>query len=323
MAKSSVVKRKLEKKITSKTITDLILKGKEKGSLSYDDINRALPEDMITSEQLDETLMIFDELDIDILDEKAAGSSENEAKEAVKRARKETAMTDFGAVTDPVKMYLREMGLVTLLSREGEVEIAKKIEAGEQEVLKALIDTTTGIECLLNLGVDIENGALRPKYVLKDIDEGDAYMDEVVQTEKFLNTIRQIKAFHEENKASREKLFASELDSDEIRRIRRGITRKNTKIFDLLKDWRLEGNIVDKIEQIIRNQIDWFDAMNKMLALTSESLGVSVAELVSHLGTAPDFSAWILPRCRLNSDEAVALFSDLSGYSLRDRKSVV
>jgi RNA polymerase primary sigma factor len=145
--------------------------------------------------------MIFDDLDIDILDEKASGSSESEAKEAVKRARKETAMTDFGAVTDPVKMYLREMGLVTLLSREGEVEIAKKIESGEQEVLKALIDTTTGIECLLNLGVDIENGALRPKYVLKDIDEGDAYVDEVVQTDKFLNTIRQIKAIHEENKA--------------------------------------------------------------------------------------------------------------------------
>ncbi|MEI6261749.1 MAG: RNA polymerase sigma factor RpoD [Deltaproteobacteria bacterium] len=315
MTKSSVIKRKLDKKITSKTITDLILKGKEKGSITYDDINRALPDDMITSEQLDETLMIFDELDIDILEEKASGSSENEADEAVKRARKETAMTDFGAVTDPVKMYLREMGLVTLLSREGEVEIAKKIEAGEQEVLKALIDTTTGIECLLNLGVDIENGALRPKYVLKDIDEGDAYVDEVVQTEKFLNTIRLIKAFHEENKVSREKMFTSELDSDEIRKIRRGIARKNTKIFDMLKDWRLEGNVVDKIEQIIRNQIDWFDAMNKMLALISDALSVSVPELVSRLNTVEDFSDWILPRCRLNMDEAGVLFSDLFGFN--------
>ncbi len=315
MTKTSVIKRKLDKKITSKTITDLILKGKEKGSITYDDINRALPDDMITSEQLDETLMIFDELDIDILEEKVSSSSENEADETVILARKETAMTDFGAVTDPVKMYLREMGLVTLLSREGEVEIAKKIEAGEQEVLKALIDTTTGIECLLNLGVDIENGALRPKYVLKDIDEGDAYVDEVVQTEKFLNTIRQIKAFHEENKASREKLFASELDYDEIRRIRRGIARKNTKIFEMLKDWRLEGNVVDKIEQIIRKQIDWFDAMNKILALTSDALSVSVAELISRLNTVEDFSVWIQPRCRLNPDEAGVLFSDLFGFN--------
>ena len=316
MAKSSVIKRKLDKKHTSKTITELILKGKEKGSLTYDDINRALPEDMITSEQLDETLMIFDELDIDILDEKASGSSENEAKEAVKRARKETAMTDFGAVTDPVKMYLREMGLVTLLSREGEVEIAKKIEAGEQEVLKALIDTTTGIECLLNLGVDIENGSLRPKYVLKDIDEGDAYVDEVVQTDKFLDTIRQIKAIHDENRQFREKLFSSEMDADEVRRIRRGIVRKNARIFDLLKDWRLEGNVVDKVEQIIRDQIDWFDTMNKMLILTSESLGVSVSELVSHLGSVEDFCAWAAPHCRLNVDETCALFADLSRFHL-------
>jgi RNA polymerase primary sigma factor len=316
MAKTPVIKRKLDKKHTSKTIADLILKGKEKGSLTYDDINRALPEDMITSEQLDETLMIFDELDIDILEEKTSGSSESEAKEAVKRARKETAMTDFGAVTDPVKMYLREMGLVTLLSREGEVEIAKKIEAGEQEVLKALIDTTTGIECLLNLGVDIENGALRPKYVLKDIDEGDAYVDEVVQTDKFLNTIRQIKAIHDENKSSREKLFSAELDSDEVRRIRRGIARKNAKIFDLLKDWRLEGNVVDKIEQIIRDQTDWFDAMNKMLALASDALGVSVTELVSHLGAVDDFCVWSQPHCRLNSGESCVLFADLSRYYL-------
>jgi RNA polymerase primary sigma factor len=313
MAKPSVIKRKLDKKHTSKTITELIFKGKEKGSLTYDDINRALPEDMITSEQLDETLMIFDELDIDILDEKAS-ASENEAKEAVKRARKETAMTDFGAVTDPVKMYLREMGLVTLLSREGEVEIAKKIEAGEQEVLKALIDTTTGIECLLNLCIDIENGSLRPKYVLKDIDEGDAYSEEVFQTDKFLDTIRQIKNLHEENKLFREKLFVSDMDADEARRIRRGIARKNTKIFDLLKDWRLEGNVVDKIEHIIRDQIDWFDAMNKMLSLTSESLGAPVSELSAHLSSVNDFCAWAVPHCRLSAEETGVLFADLSRF---------
>jgi RNA polymerase primary sigma factor len=82
-----------------------------------------------------------------------------------------------------------------------------------------------------------------------------------------------------------------------------------------LKDWRLEGNVVDKIEQIIRNQIDWFDAMNKMLALAAEALGVSVTELISHLNTVEDFLAWIQSRCRLNPIEAGILFSDLSGFS--------
>ena len=313
MAKMSVNKRRKDKKKSLEFISDLILKGKEKSSLTYDDINRALPEDIISSEQLlDETLMIFDELDIDILDDKTPESSENEAKEAIKRARKETAITDFGTVTDPVKMYLREMGLVTLLSREGEVEIAKKIEAGEQEVLKSLIDTTTGIECLLKLGLNIENGLLRPKYVLKDIDEGDAYVDEVIQTDKFLNTIRQMKAIHDENKVYREKIFVSELDPDELRKIKRSISRRNGKIFDLLKEWRLEGNIIDKIEQIIRSQIEWFDAQNKMLAMCSDALKISVSDLVTHLDDFESFMGWIKPLCRLVPEEEALLFSELS-----------
>ncbi len=314
MAKQSVNKRKTDKKIPLNSIKSLILKGKEKGALSYDDLNRALPEDIINSDQIDETLMIFDELDIDMLDDKSSSGElgDSEVKDVVTKARKDTVITDFGSVTDPVKMYLREMGSVTLLSREGEVEIAKKIEIGEQEVLKALIDTTTGIECLLKLGQEIETGALRPKYVLKDIDEGDAYVDEVVQTEKFVDTIRQIKAIHEENTAYRDRIYSVEMDSDEQRKIRRTISRRNAKIFELLKDWRLEGNIVDKIEQIIRSQIDWFDSRHKMLSQCAESVNISINEFISRLNDGDSFLEWIPSVCKLSVDDSTLLFSELS-----------
>ncbi len=116
-------------------------------------------------------------------------------------------MSDYGSVTDPVKMYLREMGLVTLLSREGEVEIAKKIEAGEQDVLKALLETTFGIDYLLDLGQRIENQTLRPKHVLRDIDEGDTYQDELVQIDAFIKIIKAITDIHAENMLFREQLF--------------------------------------------------------------------------------------------------------------------
>jgi RNA polymerase primary sigma factor len=71
---------------------------------------------------------------------------------------KAVSVSDFGSVTDPVKMYLREMGMVTLLSREGEVEIAKKIEQGEQDVLKALLETSLGVKYILEFGDLIEAG---------------------------------------------------------------------------------------------------------------------------------------------------------------------
>ena len=154
----------------SAALKDLISKGKEQGYLSYDEINDVLPDDALSPEQLDETLMMFNELDIDIVDAKNKKIIQ-EAKKTPKKAKADTSVADFGSITDPVKMYLREMGMVTLLSREEEVEIAKKIEAGEQEVLRALMDTTTGVDCLLELGDSIEAGKLRPRHVLRDLDD--------------------------------------------------------------------------------------------------------------------------------------------------------
>ena len=172
------------KTATKKAIMALLTKGKKQGYLTYDEINELLPEDMLSPEQIDETFMMFDDNEIQIVDEKKKKSIVKLTKVKEKKAKRhETRDSDFGTVTDPVKMYLREMGLVTLLSREGEVEIAKKIEAGEQEVLRALLETTVGVESIIALGNEIEVGAIRPKYVLRDIDEGDTYVDEMMQTE--------------------------------------------------------------------------------------------------------------------------------------------
>jgi|GEM_PF-6651237 len=107
--------------------------------------------------------------------------------------------TALGEVTDPVKMYLREMGGVTLLSREGENEIGRKIEAGEREVLHALLESTIGVDYLINLGVEIEKGKIRLKHVIRNIDEGDDHVEEMTQTEQFLATIRTIKDLNKKN----------------------------------------------------------------------------------------------------------------------------
>jgi RNA polymerase primary sigma factor len=211
-------------------------------------------------------------------------------------------------------MYLREMGLVTLLSREGEVVIAKEIEAGEQEILKALIDTTIGVKCILELGRKIENGELRPRRVLRDvreIEEGDAYVEESIQIENYLKTVHLIKAIDDENTAYRNKLFSSNLDLDEKRRIRRCVSRRNKKIFDLLKDWRFEIGILDKIDKLIREQIEWMDSMNRMILMCSDTLNVSVTEIRSNLKTKKKFSKWLSSRSELSKDEIAVLYRDL------------
>ncbi|MGD1967977.1 MAG: RNA polymerase sigma factor RpoD [Desulfobacterales bacterium] len=300
------------KAVTQKAIKQLLAKGKKQGFLSYDEINELLPAELLSPEQIDETLIMFDENEIEVVDEKTKNKLITKKKKKEKKTiSQQVRDTDFGTVTDPVKMYLREMGLVTLLSREGEVEIAKKIEAGEQEVLHALLETTTGVESIIKLGEEIAEGNLRPKNVLRDIDEGDTFIDEMAQTEKFLKTIQSIRKLHEENKEFRETLFANKLGQEDTKKLKQHIGQRINKIFDLLKDWRLEANVIDEIEAHIRAQIMWFDEMNKMLSRGASIVDTSVANLREHLNTKTKFVKWAAPRCDLPKEQLGLLHKEL------------
>ena len=300
------------KEAVKKALEGLVQRGKEQGFLTYAEINAALPDALLSPDQIDDTLMMFDEYDIEVVDEKKGSlTAKSKAAKTAKAKTEDSSLPDFGTVTDPVKMYLREMGNVTLLSREGEVEIAKKIEFGEQEVLRALLDTTTAVECILELGEHIHNGALRPKYVLRDVDEGDSLLDESEQTDKFLSTIEAIREINEENRARREKLFQTSLKPDAQRRIRRAINRRTVKIFDLLKEWRLESSVIDRIENIIRNQIEWFDSMNKAIGMYADTIDAPVGELRNHLTSETRFVKWAKERCDLTKKDLGMLYKEL------------
>ncbi|HVO84696.1 MAG TPA: RNA polymerase sigma factor region1.1 domain-containing protein, partial [Syntrophobacteria bacterium] len=158
----------MAKKTDMEDLKRLISMGKEKGYLTFDEVNDALPDDLVDSDKLDDMMMIFDEMDIAIVDtsqkvkvlkekiEKEAGTIEEEEEEL--RLEEDD---QGGRVTDPVKMYLREMGMVCLLTREGEVEIAKRIEQGEQEVIDAIIATPVGVREILGLREKITQSRLR------------------------------------------------------------------------------------------------------------------------------------------------------------------
>ncbi len=299
-----------EKDLDPKALTALISKGKKQGHLTYEEINAALPEEMLSADQIDETLMLFDDLDIEILDEDKIPVSKKSSDSQT--LSEEPEPTDFGTVTDPVKMYLREMGLVTLLSREGEVEIAKKIESGEQEVLKAILETTTGVDALVALGDKIEIQEIRPKHVLRDLDEGDAYIDEALQIENFLSTIHSIKEIDYENRELRERLFNEQMPPDERRRVRRSVARRNRKIFDLMKNWRLEGAVIDKMEETIRGQIGWFDDMEEKLVRIARTYDVPLSELRLHLGSKKEFDKWAKTQPRFKDADIGVVYEKIA-----------
>ncbi len=311
--KGSVSKTESPKKSNKNSFEDLVSKGKSQGFITYEELNEELSENIISLEQIDETLMLFHEQDIELVDEgkDKMPESEKELKEKKTKRGGDSALANFGTVTDPVKMYLREMGLVTLLSREGEVDIAKKIEDGEQEVLRALINAVTCVEHIIDLGVQIEGGAQRPKHVLKDFDEGDTYVDEMLQIENFIRAIHSIKEIHEENKSLRDRMYSPKLDKDEVRRIKKLISVNNNKIFDLLKEWRLESSVLDRLEGIMRDHIGWFESKEKTISNYAEKVESSISELRANLKSKGNFIKWSRSRCKLGKDEASSLYNEL------------
>jgi len=310
-AKAPVSKTESSKSLNKEGFNDLISKGKNQGYITYDELGESISDNVLSLDRIDETLMLFDEHDIEIVDEGKHKIDGGKGIKEKKVKRSESASANFGTVTDPVKMYLREMGLVTLLSREGEVEIAKKIEDGEQEVLRALIDMVPGVECIIDLGMQIESGSLRPKHVLKDFDEGDNYVDEMIQVDNFIKAIHSIKDIHRENKELRERLYSPKIDREEQRRIKKLISANNNKIFELLKEWRLESGVLDRIESAMKGHIGWFESLEKKIMNCAEKTGSSLSELRANIKSRNHFTKWARSRCKLGRDDLSSLFDEV------------
>jgi RNA polymerase primary sigma factor len=142
-------------------VKQLVDMGKEKGYLLYDEVNDLLPSDVTSSEEMDDMFSMFRAQGIEVIDgePKAAGAEKlGFDKEAAEDVELDLTPGALDKTNDPVRLYLREMGTVPLLTREGEVEIAKRIERGQLDVLKAMSRSPIVIKEVVNLGGQLQRG---------------------------------------------------------------------------------------------------------------------------------------------------------------------
>jgi RNA polymerase primary sigma factor len=135
----------------SAAIKKLILRAKERGYITYEELNQILPPDQMSSEQIEDSMAALSEMGITVIeseDQDDSAESEKE-EEAPSRATGNLDDEDIGRTDDPVRMYLREMGSVELLSREGEIAIAKRIEAGREKMIGGICESPLTIRALL------------------------------------------------------------------------------------------------------------------------------------------------------------------------------
>lgn len=154
-----------------KEVENLVSIEGEKGFLGFDETNDLPANDIVSSDQIDDVLMMFDEMDIDVVDDLQALKVEEEKILEKEEEGDEFEVEAFGKATDPVRMYLREMGSVSLLTREGEVEIAKRIESGKTEVLSIVWNCPMAVKEIIHVGKAINAGKAEIREVTNDIDE--------------------------------------------------------------------------------------------------------------------------------------------------------
>jgi len=150
----------------------LIVLGKERGFLTYSEINDHLPDDLVDAEQIEAIISTFGDMGIQVYDqapdqeallvnEATPVASADEDVEEQAEAALSTVDSEFGRTTDPVRMYMREMGSVELLTREGEIEIAKRIEEGLRHMIQAISACPTTIREVIDLAEKVEKEEMR------------------------------------------------------------------------------------------------------------------------------------------------------------------
>ena len=298
--------KKAKKKVSKKLLKDLIKRGNKKSFLTYSEINDALPEHMFIAEEIDAALVVIGDNNIQIIDESKTKLPTTDKKKTT--ISKAVSISDFGSVTDPIKMYLKEMGLVSLLSREGEVKIATKIEQGEQQILKTILETSTGVEWIISLADRIKNEDLKVKHVLKDVEYTDSYTDEYINAKKFTETIYIIQDIHKENKKDREKLFSCSLSQDEDLAVKKNISKRNNKIFILLKDWRFENDAIEKNEATLKEHAAWFNNMHDKFTGFANTINVSTKELLVNLKDKNSFTKFVMEQSDLTEENIEQVF---------------
>ncbi|RFA30142.1 RNA polymerase sigma factor RpoD [Alkalilimnicola ehrlichii] len=179
-------------------IKQLIAKGKEQGFLTYAEVNDHLPDDIVDPEQIEDIIGMINDMGITVhevapdadsllLSDAAVAADDDEAEEAA--AALAAVDAEFGRTTDPVRMYMREMGTVELLTREGEIELAKRIEDGLDQVITAVSSYPESARVLLEMYDQVEEGEVRLNDIVSGFRDagGEEAAPEAVETEDALD----------------------------------------------------------------------------------------------------------------------------------------
>jgi RNA polymerase primary sigma factor len=277
----ATAKRAAPSKSGERNNHDFTAIGPSKGLLAYDDVTDNLAESVRSSDPIDTWLSALDGEETPVADAvplvKAADPSAADEAEAEEEPDTDAAHvpeeedSDHGKASDPVRFYLRKMGLASLLTREGEVELAKRIEEGERRVLQMVLNSTLAIEDILELGDKLREQKIRVKEVVKDAetdpDPEDGEYDESAHVERVCKVIEEVRHLYRKLRAVKEKKAESEPARAKLKKQAAAIKQE---MVDALLAVRLHKKQIDRIVIRLKGLLSRIESAQREIACCEE-----------------------------------------------------
>jgi len=287
-------------------VQELIKKGKEKGFLTYEELNDSLPQDFTSVEDIDDMLNIMDEMDIEIREE-----GKIDKILSGKNAEKASEEVDFldaeGFSSDPVQMYLHEMGKVPLLERrEDEVRIAKKIETAEINMKNSIFDTKVGFDELEKLNNDLKNGTVRIIDIIKTKLEGDIppSVEERLKV-RFDRYMRSAEKSEKEMEKARVNLAKKTIKPNAKEKNLKIIDRHRKKKRDYLHMLKLNNEQINLVAKKIINMVAKINKDEKELLAIEKRFMMKAAD-IKHLMRNKNELKEVMKKRKIKNDELKA-----------------
>ncbi|MFC1866637.1 RNA polymerase sigma factor RpoD [Thermodesulfobacteriota bacterium] len=246
--------------------------GKDKGYITYDELNDDLPDDIISSEHIDDVMMMFEELDIMVIDEatkkeieKSKKLKRKQEKASEKKAYQTEIVDGSSRVSDPVKMYLKEMGCISLLTREGEVEIAKRIEQGEKDALNALLKCCIGIEYIIEVGEKLDKDEIKLKNIINDPDYEDSHTQIGEKKEHLVKLINEVGNRYIEYRDLKREISKKSCSAVKKKRLRNTMMKNHQKMVDAITSFKIEKGQLDNMVEKLREVVAEIDEAEKKI----------------------------------------------------------
>ncbi len=268
----------------------LVKIGKEKGYLTYDEVNESLPDNIVVAEEIESIMGKFAELGIVVIDpakESAhLASMKSKASAMYKKGKPVTGVASeeegFASSEDPVRMYLKEMGSISLLTREGEVTIAKEIEKGQNIVISSVINCPVTIYEIVDLAESVKREEL-PIQSLINISEPDEEITEAKikkETKRILKLVTQLKTAGGKLEKSKQKQKLRNISAKEREKHKKEEAKLRDKVTELIRDIKLEPGRMSGIIQRIRDYADVCAKAEEKIRHAEERLGLRESKRV-------------------------------------------